>query len=121
MAHLWIVPARVEGTWRVTDSIGTDVTVRLTQSFQNVGGEVVAGAKKQTLVGASLRGNELKFSFNDDKGATRTFAGTVSGGTLKGLLRSGSAHIEATGKAEGAIRTGAWSQMAPGCQKFYGG
>ena len=29
MAHLWIVPARVEGTWRVSDSIGTDVTVRL--------------------------------------------------------------------------------------------
>jgi len=76
MAHLWIIPARVEGTWRVTDSIGTDVTVRLTQSFQNVGGEVIAGAKKQSLVGASLRGNELKFSFNDDKGATRTFAST---------------------------------------------
>ena len=113
--------SRVEGTWRITDSIGTDVTVRLTQSFQNVGGEVTAGAKKQTLVGASLRGSDLKFSFNDDKGATRTFAGTVSGGSLKGLLRNGSAQVDATGKSVGEIRTGAWSQMAPGCQKFYGG
>ncbi len=120
-AHLWIVPARVEGTWTVTDSIGTKVTVRLTQSFQNVGGEVIAGAKKQTLVGASLRGNELKFAFNDDKGATRMFTGAVDGGRLTGLLRSGSAHVEATGKAEGPIRAGAWAQMAPGCQRFYGG
>ena len=120
-AHLWIVPARVEGTWRITEATGTDVTVRLTQSFQNVGGEVTAGAKKQTLVGASLRGNELKFSFNDDKGATRTFVGTVSGGALNGMLRNGSAQVDATGKAVGEIRAGDWAKMGAGCQRYYGG
>lgn len=121
MAHLWIVPARVEGTWEVKDATGTQVTVQLTQSFQNVGGEVIAGARKQTLVGASLRGNDIRFTFNDDKGATRTFVGTVNGSTMKGMLRSGTAQVDATAAARGAIRAGAWTEMGQGCQRFYGG
>ena len=121
MAHLWIVPARVEGTWVVRDDAGTSVTVRLTQSFQNIGGEVVAGAPPQTLVGASLNANGIRFAFNDAKGATRTFTGTVSANEMRGLLRNGSANIDATAAAQGPLRAGAWAQMAQGCQRLYGG
>lgn len=120
MAHLWIVPALVEGTWIVEDALGTRVTVRLTQAFQKVGGEIVAGAPRQSLVGATLKANEVRFAFNDAQGATRTFTGTVDGTTMKGLLRSGSAHIDATAAAQGPLRAGAWSRMAQGCQRFYG-
>jgi len=121
MAHLWVVPARVEGTWVVKDEVGTNVTVRLTQSFQKVGGEIVAGAPRQSLVGATLKANEISFAFNDDKGAARTFTGTVRGNEMTGLLRNGSARVDATAAVQGALRPGPWSEMAQGCQRFYGG
>lgn len=120
-AHLWIVPARVEGTWLLKDTNGHATTVRLKQSFQKVGGEVVAGAKKQSLVGVTLRGNELKFAFNDDKGATQTFTGTVKGNTLNGRFRSGYVAVDVTGTAQGPIKAEGWADMAAGCQRFYGG
>lgn len=121
MAHMWVIPARVEGTWVVKDALGTSVTVRITQSFQKIGGEVAAGAPRQSLVGATLGANEIKFAFNDARGMTRTFTGTVKGTQMTGHLRNGSAHIEATATTQGPLRPGAWSQMGRGCQRFYGG
>lgn len=121
MAHLWVVPARVEGTWVFDDALDTRVTLRLTQSFQKIGGEVVAGAPRQSLVGASLAGNEVRLTFNDARGTTRTFTGTVNGGAMKGHWRAGSVPVDVTATAQGALRSGAWSQMVQGCQRFYGG
>ena len=83
-AYLWIVPARVDGTWQLRDASGTATTINLTQNFQKLSGEVVSGSNRQPLVGASLRGDQLKFAFNDDKGTTRTFTGTVRGTELVG-------------------------------------
>lgn len=120
-AHLWIVPARVEGTWVVEDALGTSLTVRLTQAFQKIGGEVVAGPPRQTLVGATLAASEVRFAFNDAQGATRTFTGTVNGTAMSGFLQNGSVRIGATAVARGPLRSGTWSQMAQGCQRFYGG
>lgn len=120
-AYLWIVPARVEGTWVIKDDAGQAVTVRLKQSFQKVGGEVVAGAKAQPLVGATLRGNELKFAFNDDQDATRTFTGTVKGNMLDGRFRSGYMNANVTGTLQGAPGKGSWAEIAKGCDRFYGG
>ena len=61
-------------------------------------GEVVAGGPRQPLVGAALRGEEIKFAFNDDKCVTRTLTGTVRGNELTGVLKAaGGADIKVTG------------------------
>jgi SAM-dependent methyltransferase len=119
-AYLWIVPARVDGTWVLRDGSGPGVSVNLSQTFQKLSGDVVAGAPKQALVGATLRGDALRFAFNDDKGVTRTFNGTVRGNELVGTLRAGGAETKVTGTLQGALRAAAWAEMLPQCGRFYG-
>jgi hypothetical protein len=99
-AYLWIVPAKVEGTWVLREQAGgsAQYTVNLARKYQKVSGDVSAGGAKQPLVGATLRGDEIKFAFNDDKGVTRTFTGTVRGNELSGVLKAaGGAETKVTG------------------------
>jgi SAM-dependent methyltransferase len=119
-AYLWIVPARVDGTWTLRDGNGATTTVNLTQTFQKLSGEVVSGASRQPLVGATLRGDQLRFAFNDDKGATRTFNGTVRGNELTGTFKSGSSETKVTGAPQGALRAAPWAEMLAQCGRFYG-
>jgi hypothetical protein len=119
-AYLWIVPARVDGTWVLRDASGASTAVNLTQTFQKLTGDVVSGAPKQPLVGATLRGDQLRFAFNDDKGVTRSFTGTVRGNELVGTLKSGSVETKVTGAPQGALRAAAWAEMLPQCGRFYG-
>jgi len=87
-AYLWIVPARVEGNWTFRDDGGkTAFSVAMTQKFQRLSGDASMGSNKNPLVGATLRGEEIKFAFNDDKGQTRTLTGTVRGNEIIGTLR----------------------------------
>ena len=118
-AYLWIVPARVDGTWVLRDASGASTAVSLTQTFQKLTGDVVSGAPKQPLVGATLRGDQLRFAFNDDKGVTRSFTGTVRGNELVGTLKSGSVETKVTGAPQGALRAAAWAEMLSQCGRFY--
>jgi hypothetical protein len=99
-AYLWIVPAKVEGNWTFRDEGGkTAFSVAMTQKFQRLSGEAGMGGNKNPLVGATLRGEEIKFAFNDDKGQTRTLTGTVRGNEITGTLRGpGNAEIKVSGK-----------------------
>ena len=99
-AYLWIVPAKVEGNWTFRDDGGkTTFNVAMTQKFQRLSGDASMGSNKNPLVGAALRGEEIKFAFNDDKGQTRTLTGTVRGNEIIGTLRGpGSAEIKVSGK-----------------------
>jgi len=114
------VPARVDGTWALRDANGATTTVNLTQTFQKLSGEVVSGAPKQPLVGATLRGDQLRFAFNDDKGVTRSFTGTVRGNELAGTLKSGNTETKVTGAPQGALRAAPWAEMLAQCGRFYG-
>ena len=96
-AYLWIVPAKAAGTWTFKDANGSTFTANLTQTFQKLSGDVTVGSAKQPLVGASLRGEEIRFAFNDDKGVTRSLTGTVRGGEINGTLRGGGADSKVTG------------------------
>ncbi len=90
-AYLWIVPAKVDGTWTVREQGSTNAyTVNLNQKYQKITGDVAAGSAKQPLVGATVRGEEVRFAFNDDKGVTRTLTGTVRGNELTGSLKGAS-------------------------------
>ena len=91
-AYLWIVPAKVEGSWTLREQGGTaQYSVNLTQKYQKVSGDISVGGNKQPLVGATLRGDELSFAFNDEKGVTRKLTGTVRGNEISGVLKGGTA------------------------------
>ena len=98
-AYLWIVPAKVEGAWTLREQGGSgQYTVNLTQKYQKISGDIASGSAKQPLVGATLRGEEIRFAFNDDKGVTRTLTGTVRGNELTGVLKgAGGAETKVTG------------------------
>ncbi len=99
-AYLWIVPAKVEGAWTLREqgAGNAQYMVNLSQKYQKVTGDVAAGPAKQPLVGATVRGEEIRFAFNDDKGVTRTLTGTVRGNELTGTLKgAGGAETKVSG------------------------
>jgi SAM-dependent methyltransferase len=98
-AYLWIVPAKVEGSWTLREQGGSNAqyAVNLSQKYQKISGDVSVGGKKQPLVGATLRGEEISFVFNDEKGVTRKLTGTVRGNELSGVLKGGTAEAKVTG------------------------
>ena len=99
-AYLWIVPAKVEGAWTLREqgAGNAQYTVNLSQKYQKITGDVAAGSAKQPLVGATVRGEDIRFAFNDDKGVTRTLTGTVRGNELTGTLKgAGGTETKVTG------------------------
>ncbi len=74
-ALLWIVPAKVEGTWQV----GSD-QLTLKQEFQKVKGTL--GSHD---IEGRLRGDEITFSVGNAK-----YTGRVDGNTIKGTITGGS-------------------------------
>ena len=76
-AYLWIVPAKVEGTWQIG---GTTAT--LVQKYQSVTGNVGGNA----ISNGRLNGDSISFS----AGGT-TYTGTVNGSSMKGTTSTGTA------------------------------
>jgi len=122
IAYLWIVPARVAGSWNFRNGSGNvDFTIALSQRFQKIGGEVAEGGRKQQLVGAALQGDSIRFAFADAKGMTQHFTGMVHGNAISGTLRAiGVNDEEITGNLRGALSPAPWAEMASGCGRFYG-
>jgi hypothetical protein len=56
-AYLWIIPAKVEGTWRFNGG-----ELKLVRKFQMVTGEIITGGKSSKITSGKLRGNELTFN-----------------------------------------------------------
>jgi hypothetical protein len=77
---LYIVPAKVNGTWRV----GSDV-LELKQDFQNLSGTLTTGSQA-TPVSGSLKGSDLSL-----KVGTRTITARVQGNQIEGTATDGSA------------------------------
>ena len=92
-AYLWIVPARVEGRWRIdlTGANPAHYDVELRQRFQNLEGEARAGNGVLQIRDGKVRGEEVTFTVSDGKSAGRAFTGHLSGDRLEGTSRGGSA------------------------------
>lgn len=78
-ALLWIVPAKVEGSWQFADG-----EIILKQSYQMITGSLEAGGRSASLVGARLRGDEIYIRTDDNE-----YRGRVSGDTISGTSKSG--------------------------------
>ena len=74
-ALLWIVPAKVAGTWQLPQG-----TLTLTQEFQMISGTLGS----MPITGGRLRGQEITFSVG-----TAVFDGRVQGDTMSGRVTGG--------------------------------
>jgi hypothetical protein len=77
-ALLWIVPAKIAGTW----SMGSDA-MTLTQEYQQVQGSVTTGGQSHTVGMGRLNGTEIRFTANGTQ-----YKGIVSadGKTIEGTM-----------------------------------
>ena len=78
-AYLWIVPAKVEGKWRLPDG-----ELTFTQQFQIIKGRLDSDGKSVPLVGR-LRGDQIQFGTDDAE-----YAGQVNGDSISGTLKKAS-------------------------------
>ena len=86
-AYVWIVPAAVGGEWVLKDEgRGLSGTLSLGQRYQRVGGTLALGGKTQPLLGASMDGEKLTFSFIDDDGNLQIARMKVAGNSMTGTL-----------------------------------
>lgn len=76
---LWIVPAKVEGTWRLRQG-----QLTLKQDFQIVSGTFSAGGTVTDMVSGRLRGDRLRFTVRDAE-----YAGSVNGDAMGGSVKAG--------------------------------
>jgi hypothetical protein len=77
-AHLWIVPAKVQGTWKLPQG-----ELTLKQTFQMISGTLKSrGALTQ--VNGKLHGDEINFTAGEAQ-----YVGRVNGNGISGTLKSG--------------------------------
>jgi SAM-dependent methyltransferase len=78
-ALLWIVPAKVEGTWRMSSG-----ELVLQQKFQIVSGTLTAKGQQHPIENGRLRGDELSFTANGVG-----YTGQVNGNVIEGQTSTG--------------------------------
>ena len=82
-AHLWIVPAAVEGDWAVNVP-GEDFRLRIKRHHQTLETAGERSGKALLVIGPRLRGTEVRFTTFDRDGSSRHFTGRLDGGRLSG-------------------------------------
>jgi len=85
-AYLWIVPAKVQGNWRIQS--GADAwDVNLEQKYQVLEGSVRLGQLQAGLREPRLVGDRISFVFVDNAGVRREFSGRVNGSSMEGTVK----------------------------------
>ncbi|MEK7834977.1 MAG: class I SAM-dependent methyltransferase, partial [Pseudomonadota bacterium] len=97
MAYLWIVPAKVAGTWRLPQG-----ELTLKQNFQMIAGTLKTGGNTLTVANGRLNGDRINFSAGNAE-----YAGRVNGNTIQGTVKGGSSG------SWSATRVGTSSAAAP--------
>ncbi len=77
-AYLWIVPAKVNGTWKLPNG-----ELTLKQTFQMISGTLKSG-NVVTPVNGKLNGEEISFTAGEGQ-----YNGRVNGNSMDGSLKSG--------------------------------
>jgi len=78
-ALLWIVPAKVEGTWKLLEG-----EITFTQRFQRFSGTFKSGSNNVAIKNGQLSGDLISFSIGD-----ANYTGRVNGDTMEGVYESG--------------------------------
>ena len=78
-AHLWIVPAKVGGTWKMGDA-----ELTLKQTFQMLSGTVKRGNVIAPITNGKMHGDHITFTAGEAQ-----YSGMVKANTLEGTTKSG--------------------------------
>ena len=78
-AYLWIVPAKVEGKWRLAQG---ELTRK--QEFQKLTGTLRTGASALAISGGKLHGDEISFTAGGAE-----YRGRVNGSAIEGTVKTG--------------------------------
>jgi hypothetical protein len=78
-AYLWIVPAKVEGTWKLPQG-----ELTLKQTFQMLSGTLKNGANTAQVTNGTLHGDQITYT-----AAGAQYSGRVNGNTMEGSISSG--------------------------------
>jgi len=78
-ALLWIVPAKVQGTWKLPQG-----TLTLSQNFQMVSGSLISGSTSTPVTNGRLRGDQITFT-----AGTAQYMGRVNGNAIEGTIKGG--------------------------------
>ncbi len=92
VGYFWVVPAQVEGAWVMNGMDGGPIRLNMSQSFQNIGGTLTRGGQTFAMLGAKLRGDEVKFQFITPDRKVHSFSGRVDGRRLTGNVVSDYMH-----------------------------
>jgi len=96
--YYWVVPGQAAGKWTIKGIEGSKAaTLDVAQRYQQVGGTLSIDGKPQPILGPSLVGNRLKFSFIDLSGQSRTIDVTLKGNTFAGNVLENSPLYEISG------------------------
>jgi Methyltransferase domain len=77
---LWIVPAKVSGTWQLPQG-----QLALKQTFQMISGTIRSGNVSTPITNGRLRGDEISFSAGGAQ-----YTGRVNGNVMEGNVKGGS-------------------------------
>jgi precorrin-6B methylase 2 len=77
-AYLWIIPAKVQGKWRLSDG-----ELTLAQEFQKISGTLQSGGKS-TQINGKVTGDRLTFD-----AAGIEYSGQINGNAISGTRKSG--------------------------------
>lgn len=83
-AYLWIVPAKVEGTWTWSSATGNE-ELKLTQKFQEISGALNTSGRESAVQNAKLEGNRIRFT-----AGSQEYSGIVNGNTIAGSVKTSS-------------------------------
>ena len=78
-ALLWIIPAKVGGTWKLQEG-----DLILSQTYQKISGSLKAGNKSGIVSEGRLNGNEITFTADGSK-----YTGIVNGNSISGTFTTG--------------------------------
>lgn len=89
VAYLWIVPANVNGRWRLDHPVrGREepIEIDLVQIYQRLEGDALFGKLRASIDDAVLRGDEIRFALRDAAGMRFQFTGKVEGKVMEGSV-----------------------------------
>ena len=79
-ALLWVVPAKVEGTWRLSEG---ELSLKLDQTFQVVSGALRSETGTMSIEDGRLRGTEIRFRAGDTR-----YTASVDDTTMTGIAQT---------------------------------
>ena len=78
-AHFWIVPAKVEGTWKLPD----DGVLTLQQTYQMIEGTLRMGSSNMRISNGKVLGDQIVFTAGDAR-----YTGRVNGNSIEGISQT---------------------------------